>query len=106
MKNPVFVIKKDLEKNLIIVWTEADLWLYSNNLIIKNINFLGKTDFSFPLIAKAKIRYRQKDENCIVEKVDNNTYKVIFEKNQRAIASGQICAIYLDDELIMSWVID
>jgi tRNA U34 2-thiouridine synthase MnmA/TrmU len=37
-----------------------------------------------------------------VEKIDEKNYKVVFDRNQRAIASGQICAIYLDDELIMS----
>jgi tRNA U34 2-thiouridine synthase MnmA/TrmU len=33
-------------------------------------------------------------------------WKVKFKQKQRAIASGQICAIYLWDELIMSGVID
>jgi tRNA U34 2-thiouridine synthase MnmA/TrmU len=30
---------------------------------------------------------------------------VKFSQDQRAIAAGQICAIYLDDELILSGVI-
>lgn len=106
LKEPVFVIRKDLENNLLIVGTEKDLELYSPSLVMKNINFLWKTDFEFPLKAKSKIRYRQSDQDCKVFKIDNNTYKVVFEKEQRAVAQGQICAIYLEDELIMSWVID
>lgn len=105
LKEPVFVIKKDLENNLLIVWTDKDLDLYSNNLIMKNTTFLWKTDFEFPLKAKAKIRYRQVDQDCEIQQIDKSTYKVIFKTEQRAIASGQICAIYLEDELIMSWVI-
>ena len=106
----IFVVKKDLEKNEIIVGTSADLELYSDELIIKNINFLSPLGGKYPkgdrgLIAKCKIRYRQSDQDCVVIKIDNDTYKVKFKQKQRAIAQGQICAIYLWDELVMSWII-
>ena len=101
---PIFVVKKDLETNEIIVGTQKDMELYDDRLKIKHMHFLGKKDFNFPLNAKAKIRYRQADQSCIIEKKDT-LYRVIFQEKQRAIASGQICAIYLEDELIMSWVI-
>lgn len=106
LKEPIFVIKKDIEKNKLIVWTENDLELYGDKLIIKHINFLVWDDFSFPIKAKAKIRYRQIDQDCEVVKLDENTFEIIFLENQRAISSGQICAVYLWEELIMSWVID
>jgi tRNA U34 2-thiouridine synthase MnmA/TrmU len=57
------------------------------------------------LEAKCKIRYRQVDQDCEVEKIWEDKYKVKFKKSQRAIASGQICAVYIWDELVMSWVI-
>lgn len=101
---PIFVVKKDLEKNEIIVWTEKDLNLYSDSLELYSIHFLWKDDFELPLKAKCKIRYRQADQDCTLYK-ENWTYKVKFDKSQRAIASGQICAIYLDDDLIISGVI-
>jgi tRNA-specific 2-thiouridylase len=50
---------------------------------------------------KAKIRYRQVDQECRVDKIDDY-YIVTFSKPQRAIASGQICVIYDRDNLIMS----
>jgi len=105
LKEPVFVIKKDLEKNELIVGTNSDLKLYDDKLIIKNMHFLWKKDFIFPFLAQAKIRYRQADQECIVEKKENY-FIVKFIKSQRAIASGQICTIYMDDNLIMSGVID
>ena len=104
-KEPVFIIKKDIEKNEIIVWTSDDIELYSDELFVKNFHFLWKNDFDFPMKAKVKIRYRQVDQDWEIFK-ENKWYKVIFEKKQRAIASGQICAIYLWDNLIMSGVID
>ena len=102
---PVFVIKKDIENNILIVWTDRDIKLYDDKLIIKNVNFLWELP-KFPLKAKAKIRYRQEDQECIINNIWNGKYEVKFEKPQRAIASGQICAVYDNNEfLIMSWVI-
>ena len=105
-KEPVFIIKKDIEKNEIIVWTHDDLNLYDDNLVMNYVHFLWRKDFKFPLKAKAKIRYRQKDQDCEVIKLNNFKYSVKFKDKQRAIASGQICAIYLWDELVISWVIE
>ena len=97
-------MKKDIEKNEIIVWTEDDMKLYSYSLEIKHMHFLWRDDFEFPLKAKAKIRYRQADQGCMIEK-KGDVYLVRFDKPQRAIASGQICAIYLWEEIVMSGVI-
>lgn len=101
---PIFIVKKDLEKNEIIVWNSDDLELYDDKLFIKNFHFLGSNNIEFPLNAKCKIRYRQADQDCIIYKEDNE-YRVEFKEKQRAISSGQICAVYLKNELIMSGVI-
>jgi tRNA U34 2-thiouridine synthase MnmA/TrmU len=60
----------------------------------------------FPFQAQAKIRYRQEDQEVLLEDLWNNRIKAKFEKAQRWIASGQIIAIYIWDELVGSWVID
>ncbi len=103
---PIFVVKKDLEKNEIIVWTASDLELYDDKLNMNNINYLNleyKELDNFK--AKAKIRYRQADQDCIVKKLWEDEYKVEFVESQRAISSWQICAVYVWDELVLSWVI-
>jgi tRNA-specific 2-thiouridylase len=68
--------------------------LYDDKLYIKNMHFISRDDFDFPLKAKAKIRYRQADQECTIIK-EKSKYLVEFDKPQRAIAPGQICAIYL-----------
>jgi len=105
---PIFVVAKDIEKNEIIVWTSSDLELYKNELILYTIHFINP-DFEASIKENwininCKIRYRQDDQKAILSR-QNNVYKVIFEKSQRAIASGQICAIYIEDELVASGVI-
>lgn len=106
LKDPVFVVKKDIEKNLLIVWTDKDAELYWNELFVKNMHFLsGEVDFPFKW--KAKIRYRQKDQHVTIHKIEENKYKVEFEELERAIAPGQILAVYDENDfLVMSWVID
>jgi tRNA U34 2-thiouridine synthase MnmA/TrmU len=62
------------------------------------------------LKAKAKIRYRQEEQDCEIKKVsscwESTWYLVKFSRKQRAITSGQICAVYLGDELVMSGIIE
>ena len=74
--------------------------LYSDSLEMNNINFLNPLykDYFFEnnkLKAKCKIRYRQEDQECEVIKLKDDLYKVYFKESQRAIASGQICAVYV-----------
>jgi len=133
-KEPVFIVKKDIEKNEITVWTSSDLELYDDKLFVKEFHFLTssplnhglKDNFSLfqrespkcnegggirksildeGLVAKCKIRYRQADQDCIIYK-EKDRYRVEFKERQRAIASWQICAVYLWDELVMSGVIN
>ncbi len=118
---PIFVVRKDIEKNEIIVGTKNDLELYDDKLKMNNINFINpeyETYFTpYPslslqgrkeqkvLKAKCKIRYRQTDQDCEVIKLEKDLYEVKFKEAQRAIARWQICAVYLWDELVMSGVI-
>ncbi len=101
----LYVVKKDLDKNELIVWTEADMDLFNKELTASNFNFLSEK-IDFPFQAQAKIRYRQEDQEVRLEYLWSSRIKAIFEKAQRWIASGQIIAIYMWDELVASAVID
>ncbi len=116
LPKPVFVIKKDIAKNELIVWTDDDYALYNHELTTSGIHFIGKEQ-EFPHHGKAKIRYRQADQDVVVSKKDtfffNNGsdlsetgYIWQFSSPQRAISSGQVVALYDGDELIASGVID
>ena len=104
MPEPIFVLRKDLETNELVVGYQKDAGLYGEDLIVAQMHFLGDSDIEFPLTAKAKIRYRQADQDVVITKVPEG-YKITFSETQRAIASGQIAAIYVWDDLVMSWVI-
>lgn len=110
-KEPIFVVKKDIVKNEIIVGTTSDDALYDTSLIMQSCHllsgwnvadFFSKSDWKE---FSAKIRYRQADQKCSLEVLANWEIEVKFEEQQRAIASGQICAIYDWTHLVMSGVI-
>lgn len=103
LSEPVFVVKKDILKNELIVWTNTDEKLYDDSLKVYSMHFLA-WELAFPLKAKAKIRYRQEDQDVIVSK-EKDYYLVKFLNQQRAIASGQIVALFVNEELVASWVI-
>jgi tRNA-specific 2-thiouridylase len=67
------------------------------------IHFLGK-EMNFPKKCHTKIRYRQADQECEIFQEDGK-YKIVFSQKQRAIASGQIAALYDGDELWGSGII-
>lgn len=101
----LFVIKKDVKNNTITVGTEAELDLYSSGLIATDWHWIGNSRI-FPFHARAKIRYRQDDQDVECVKLDDNHIKASFQSPQRAITSGQMIVVYEGEELIGSGVIE
>lgn len=96
-----YVVKKDIERN--IVFVERDHLhpaLYSDVLYASDwvgINFtLPDKSFS----CTCKIRHRQKDQECVVEKLNDGRIRVTFAEPQRAIALRQAIAFYLQDRCL------
>jgi len=96
-------VKKDIKNNILVVGTDADTELRDNTLRVSEIHFLASPR-DFPHECQAKIRYRQIDQDCRIEKVDDG-YLVTFQEAQRAIVNGQIVAFYDGEELWGSGVI-
>lgn len=94
---PWFVAKKDLESNTVfVVEGEFHPALYADELTASEISWVSKTPPSFPLECSAKIRYRQGDQKCLVEKVGDKL-QVTFKEAQRAISVRQSIVFYLGD---------
>ena len=54
----------------------------------------------------AKIRYRQADQACRLQKIGINSYKVVFEDSQRAITPGQSIVFYQGEVCLGGGVIE
>ena len=109
-KKPLFVIEKDVKKNIIYVGEgENHPGLYRQGLLIKsnNINWL-RPDLKISLNSSekilARIRYRQTLKPARIFSRKEGLY-LIFNKKQKAISSGQFAAWYKEKELIGSGII-
>ncbi len=93
-----FVVKKDTEKNIIyVVQGSEHPALFKSELIALEPTWISGKEPSFPLHCTAKIRYRQPDQACRVEKAENGSLRVSFEVAQRAITPRQSIVFYEGD---------
>jgi len=101
---PFFVVKKEVNKNLLVVTNQPQSAnLLINRLTAKNVNWLvNKPKLS--LSAQVKIRYRSEPEWAVIKKSGKN-YKVEFKKPVRAVTSGQSAVFYKKGELLGGGVI-
>ena len=92
---PWFVADKDVVNNIVyVVEGENHPALYADELIAQEESWVGHRP-SLPLKCKAKIRYRQPDQDCTILE-HAGQIKVVFDKPQRAISQRQSIVFYLD----------
>lgn len=101
----LYVIRKDVKRNRLMVGPSKDLLLYVKDVEISAWRWLADKH-SLPLKAKAKIRYRQNDQSVIILKGSAGGHmRARFARPQRAVAPGQTLAVYKGRELVASGVI-
>jgi len=102
-KKPLYVLKKDIRKNILIV-TENKKDLESKELTVKDINWISGKAPKLPLRVMAKVRYRTCSSRAKIMK-DVKSYKVVFDKPQRAITVGQSVVFYKGAEVLGGGII-
>jgi len=104
---PWFVVKKDLEKNVLyVVQGDNHPALYSYGLYASDVHWINETAPPDGYRCSAKFRYRQPDQRVTVYREDNHMYKVVLEKPQRAITAGQYVVFYDGEICLGGGVID
>ena len=104
-ESPWYVAQKNLEDNtLIVVQGKNNPLLFANQLICKNLDWINGEP-NMPFSCTAKVRYRQADQSCHVEKLDNGDLRVRFDKPQRAITPGQSIVFYIEDRCLGGGII-
>ena len=90
---PWFVVAKDEKTHkLIVAQGENHPALFAPALFATHLSWI-KTPPPFPIRCRAKIRYRQKEQPCLVE-VQDNELVAYFDEPQRAITPGQSIVFY------------
>lgn len=89
------VVGKDLAKNRLIVgWDRPDAeGLYAQECTVGSLTAINEA-FDTKRLTDAQPRYRAKAEPAFMEPLDDGRVRLKFQRPQRAIAPGQICAFY------------
>ncbi len=101
-----FVIEKDLKNNVLYVAHGEEDRLFTNGLYASGFNFMPGTPETKTFECTAKFRYRQDEQEVLVEKLGNGEIRVDFKTPQRAITEGQYCVLYLDNKCLGGGVIE
>lgn len=94
---PLYVVKKNIEKNELIVGYENDKQLYSKESLLERTNWI--INEKFPLKCEVRLRHRQPMQKCEVFLNEGST-KVVFKKSQRAVTPGQFAVFYKKGECL------
>lgn len=100
---PLYVIGLNKEKNQLIVGRQEEL--YTDSVIVKEVNSILFDRFTNGMKVSAKVRYLAPEESATLFVNENNTLTVKFEKKVRAITPGQAIAFYIDDVLVGGGII-
>ncbi|TVP92953.1 MAG: tRNA 2-thiouridine(34) synthase MnmA [Pseudomonadaceae bacterium] len=103
---PWYVLRKDLGRNVLVVGQGNNHpWLFSAALTSSDIYWVNPIDLSQPRRLTAKVRYRQPDQHCLLEKTPSG-YRVTFDEPQRAVTPGQSVVFYDGDICLGGGVIE
>ncbi len=95
------VVGKNRERNqLVLGWDSVDSpGLYARRCVVGSISALADSMATRQRV-EAQPRYRARAEPAALRVLDDGRFELWFEKPQRALAAGQICAFYDGGQLL------
>ena len=104
---PWFTARKDMENNILYVVQGHDHpWLLSNHLVAAQASWIAG-NAPENRVFSAKTRYRQKDDQCTLQNLENNTgFALTFNQPQWAVTPGQSAVVYDGEVCLGGGIID
>ena len=101
-KDRLYVVGKDLDKNILYVSLGDDTkYLKTNECIVEEINFISDER---PTEATAKFRYRQEDIPVSIEYLDDGNLLIKYD-DVKSVTPGQACVLYQGEECLGGGII-
>ena len=101
---PLFVIRKDLERNIVYVGPREAL--FARSLIAADCNLISVPSLPEPLHVTAKPRYHARDVGAVITSLGNGRIRVTFDEPQRALTPGQAVVFYEGTNVVGGGTID
>lgn len=98
MPQPLYVCEKDVEHNRVVLGKNERL--FQTTLEAADMNWISVADITEPIRCKAKIRYKQKEADAVVENISGGKVRITFDEPQRGITRGQAVVLYDNDIVI------
>ena len=95
---PLYVQSIDAAKNTVVLGENREL--FGTELNAVNFNWIAFETPPDVLRAKAKIRYRHREQWATVEVTGKNTVHLVFDAPQRAVTRGQAVVLYDGDTVL------
>lgn len=103
---PWYVAAKEVRKNLLVVTQNRHYpTLAAKQLTCDQVHWISGDTPNLPFECSAKIRYRQLEQKCVVQKNDTDSLLVDFFNPQWAITPGQSVVFYKQDECLGGGII-
>ena len=100
---PLYVLKKDLERNALIVGPKDDL--DQQTLWANKVNWVSIEPLINPIQAQVKIRYKSNEEPAMINPIQDDIVEVKFDRNIKSITPGQAAVFYREEICIGGGII-
>ena len=101
-----FVVKKDLEHNILYVSHGDETPLLSRSCLVSEMNYIPTMPEDEVFDCTAKFRYRQEEQRVRVHRIGGKKAEIFFEEPQRAVTEGQFAVLYDEKQCLGGGVIE
>lgn len=98
LQEPMYVYEKRMDTNEVVLCRNEEL--FSNTLEAEDVNWIVPPANPKAVHCKAKVRYKQKEAEAVVECLGDNKVRVTFAEPQRGITTGQSVVFYDGDTVL------
>ncbi len=95
---PLYVCRKDLERNAVILGDNDQL--FSRILYAGGVNLIDRDELRGEVRCRAKIRHSHSEADCVASMAGEDLLRVVFDEPQRAVSPGQAVVLYDGDTVV------
>ena len=101
---PYYVIRKDKERNEIVLGKEADM--YTDSIRVREINLVAVEEIPPDLEVEVQTRYRASAVQGRLRQVSADIIDIAFNKKEKAPAPGQSAVFYIGDMVVGGGIVE